>query len=381
MATIPGSQFVATAPGRAVNVVETTTGTGLPSNVAGAFNLEVFVGPLASAPTTPAPGYQGLAVLTSSGLELDLISGAFAVTDNGTGNDTLSAFGNNETVSGGSANVTLTLFGSNDVANGGGQDTITVQGTNDTVNGAGNDLINVFGSGNLINGGSGDDTINIFNVNDTVAAGSGNQLINAQAAGGTINAGSGNDTVNLSGSGFLVTGGTGNTAINISGHGDTINAGTGNDTINLSGSSFLVTGGTGDTAVNVAGNGDTIGGGNGNDTIAVIGFGDLIKLGSGNEVALVSGGSDTVLSGSAAGTNLGQINLAGGSMTLVNGANQYADTVVGFDQAGGDRVDLTTDTVASAAPVNSGADTLITLSDNSTILLKGVTHIDSSFFK
>src|SRR6185437_14317973 len=115
MATIPGSQFDATAPGQPVNVVVTTTGTGLPPTVPGAFNLEVFVGALTSAPTTPAAGYQGLAVLTSSGLELDLISGAFAVTDNGSGNDTLSAFGSNETISGGGANVTLNLFGSNDV--------------------------------------------------------------------------------------------------------------------------------------------------------------------------------------------------------------------------------------------------------------------------
>jgi len=36
-------------------------------------------------PPRPVPG---LAVLSPSGLELNLISGAFAVTDNGTGNDT-----------------------------------------------------------------------------------------------------------------------------------------------------------------------------------------------------------------------------------------------------------------------------------------------------
>ena len=94
MATIPGSHYVATAPGQPVNVVETTTGTGLPPPMPGAFNLEVFVGGAAS--SNVALGYQGLAVLSPSGLELDLISGAFAVTDNGTGNDTISAYGVNE---------------------------------------------------------------------------------------------------------------------------------------------------------------------------------------------------------------------------------------------------------------------------------------------
>src|SRR5579864_1510832 len=131
MATIPGSHFVATAPGRPVNVVETRTGMGLPPTVPGAFNLEVFVGGIASTPSI-APGYQGLAVLSPSGLELDLISGAFAVTDNGAGNDTLSAHGANETISGGPANVALNLFGNNEVANGGGgQDTINVFGNAD----------------------------------------------------------------------------------------------------------------------------------------------------------------------------------------------------------------------------------------------------------
>jgi hypothetical protein len=36
--------------------------------------------------------------------------------------------------------------------------------------------------------------------------------------------------------------------------------------------------------------------------------------------------------------------------------------------------------VATTASANSGQDTLITLSDNSTILLKGVTTVNSGFF-
>jgi hypothetical protein len=119
MASIPGSLFDATTGGQPVNVVETTGGS-LPPTVPGAFNLEVWTGPPGTAPSTPAPGYQGLAILGVGGQELTLVSGAFAVTDNGTGNDTLIANGSNETISGGSANVTLTLNGSNNVANGGG---------------------------------------------------------------------------------------------------------------------------------------------------------------------------------------------------------------------------------------------------------------------
>lgn len=293
MATIPGSHFVATAPGQPVNVVETTTGTGLPPTVPGAFNLEVFVGGIAS---TPAPGYQGLALLSPSGLQLDLISGAFAVTDNGTGNDTLNAFGANETIIGGSAGVTLNLFGHGETAQGG----------------SGPDTINVFGSSDSVTGGTGNDTINVFGAHDTVSAGGGN------------------DAITVFGSFDSVTGGTGNDTVNFIGSSSQINQGTGSDTIN------------------------------------------------------VFGGTDTVTAGANAGANQGLVNFGGANMTFADGGNKFTDTVVGFDQAAGDRIHLTSDTVADAVAhstqVNAGADTLITLSDGSTILLKGVTHIDSSFF-
>lgn len=293
MATIPGSHFVATAPGQPVNVVETTTGTGLPPTVPGAFNLEVFVGGIAS---TSAPGYQGLALLSPSGLQLDLISGAFAVTDNGTGNDTLNAFGANETIIGGSAGVTLNLFGHGETAQGG----------------SGPDTINVFGSSDSVTGGTGNDTINVFGAHDTISAGTGN------------------DAITVFGSSDSVTGGAGNDTVNFIGSSSQINQGTGSDTINVFGS------------------------------------------------------TDTVTAGANAGANQGLVNFGGANMTFADGGNKFTDTVVGFDQAAGDRIHLTSDTVADAVAhstqVNAGADTLITLSDGSTILLKGVTHIDSSFF-
>ena len=293
MATIPGSHYVATAPGQPVSVVETTTGTGLPAPIPGTFNLEVFIG---GAGSNAAPGYQGLAVLSPSGLELDLISGAFAITDNGTGSDTINAFGAHETIAGGSAGVSLNLFGNSEVAQGGqGPDTITVFGTADSVT-----------------GGTGSDAINVFGAHDTVTAGSGSDTINVFAS-------------------F-----------------DTINAGTGGDLINVFGSSSQINQGTGSDTINVIGN------------------------------------ADTVTTGLSSGTDQGLVTFSGTNMTLADGGNRFADTVVGFDQSAGDRILLTTDTAANAVAhstqVNGGADTMITLSDGSTILLKGVSHIDANFF-
>ncbi len=285
MATIPGSHYVATAPGQPVNVVETMTGMGLPPPMPGAFNLEVFVGGAAS--SNVVLGYQGLAVLSPSGNQLDLVAGGFAVTDNGSGNDTIDARGVRETIVGGASGGTLNLFGSLEEAHGG----------------SGPDTINVFGGSDLVIGGSGSDTINVFASTSTLPGGSG---------------------------GDVITGGSGTDLINVFGSSSHINQGTGSDTINVFGS------------------------------------------------------SDTVTAGVAVGANQGTVNVFGSGTTLADGGNKFADTVVGFDQSAGDRIHLTTDTVADAVAhstqVHGGADTMITLSDGSTILLKGVSHIDPSFF-
>jgi hypothetical protein len=93
-----------------------------------------------------------------------------------------------------------------------------------------------------------------------------------------------------------------------------------------------------------------------------------------------SGANDTVW----AGSDDNVIYMGGANQTLLDTSSVYADTVVGFSEASGDRIHLTTDTVSDALThsiqVNGGADTLITLADTSTILLKGIATIDSSFF-
>ena len=110
---------------------------------------------------------------------------------------------------------------------------------------------------------------------------------------------------------------------------------------------------------------------------------------AGNVNVVLGSGASTVFGGAGdsvtAGSGASAINfLNAANQTFIDSSNVYADTIVSFDQAAGDRIHLTTDTVtnavANSTQVNNGADTLVSLSDGSTILLKGVTHIDSSFF-
>jgi hypothetical protein len=77
------------------------------------------------------------------------------------------------------------------------------------------------------------------------------------------------------------------------------------------------------------------------------------------------------------------IYLGGGHNTLLDASGRHHDTVVGFSQANGDRIETTdnvTDVLASQTQVNFGLDTQITLSDGSTITLKYVSHVDAGFF-
>jgi hypothetical protein len=74
--------------------------------------------------------------------------------------------------------------------------------------------------------------------------------------------------------------------------------------------------------------------------------------------------------------------MGGTDQTFADNASNtvYSDTIVGFDEAAGDHIHLEGGhTVASSQLVN-GTDTLIKLSDGSTILLKWVSHVDNSIF-
>jgi Ca2+-binding RTX toxin-like protein len=216
------------------------------------------------------------------------------------------------------------------------------------------------------------------------------------AAGATITLGSAPDTVNAFPINELVTFGSGNATV-YGGVGDTIgtsagtavvlNAGNSPITVTQTNGAVLINSGAGDTLTGGAAAAQFIGAvnnvitlGSGPDTVNATAGSQTVTLGSGNGT-VYGGAGDTV----GAGTGTGFINLlSAANALLLDQTGVYADTIANFSQPNGDRIHLTTDTVSNALAhsqqVNGGADTLITLSDNSTILLKGVSGINSSFF-
>ena len=144
VATIPGSQFSVGAV-TTMTVVRTPTGHRA-SPIHRDINPEVLIGSGAKAPADR----RGVPRSSPSGLSLDLVAGAFAVTDNGSGS-------HNAALSGGPD--TITFYGNFDSVGGGGNDTIGVTGRQGDAVTAGGNVVNVTNSFDVITGGSGGDAI------------------------------------------------------------------------------------------------------------------------------------------------------------------------------------------------------------------------------
>lgn len=229
------------------------------------------------------------------------------------------------------------------------------------------------GAQNVINGGPGDDTIYFFNSDDTIGPGTGNE------------------NILVTGNGEVVAGGSGNDTILVFGQGDSVTAtGTGADSITVGGDNNTVTGNNGPDTITVYGLDDSVNAGSGGNTINVYGVFDTVNAGSGADTIAIYGVDDTVTSGTSGSGGTASISLFGADHTFVDGNGTYSDTITGFDHTFlGDTIQLNAADggasniaaiVSSQQSENGGQDTLITLHDGSTILLKGVGSVNSSFF-
>ncbi|HEX3882023.1 MAG TPA: Ig-like domain-containing protein, partial [Stellaceae bacterium] len=191
---------------------------------------------------------------------------------------------------------------------------------------------------------------------------------------------SGNDTIDASGSGNTIDGLAGDDDLSALGNGDAVDGGDGNDIELGVGAADTVSGGNAGDTLLVAGTGNTASGGNGDDAVWSYGGNATVSGGAGDDFLGVYGSGETVDGGG--GNNV--ILLGAGDVLLLDGADIHHDTVIGFDPAAGDTIHLTTDTpgdaIARATQIDGGTDTRIALSDGSTIVLTGISHVDASFF-
>ncbi|THD80684.1 MAG: calcium-binding protein [Phenylobacterium sp.] len=192
---------------------------------------------------------------------------------------------------------------------------------------------NIIGQGqNLIDGGAGNDEIIAQGGNNTLSGGAGDDFINGSPGFDAINGNLGND---------IIDGGSGGN--------DWLLGGQGDDSIVAHSGDNLLHGNLGN---------DTLQGGTGHDTMHGGQGDDVIRGGSGNDWISGDLGNDTLTG-------------AGGNDTFHTGLGMGHDVVTDFSAAQGDKVQV--DVGVSWTVSQSGANTLVTLSDGTSMTLDNVT--------
>ena len=172
----------------------------------------------------------------------------------------------------------------------------------------------------VLTGTSGQDVINAHGFFNVINGGGGADFINAGNGLAYVNVGNGSATVTLGGDLNVVTGSNGNVTVT-----------------GAPGGLSVVSLGNGNNVVMIGGKGDTIELGNGNNVVSGTQGMAFITTGSGNDTITVGGTGNTVIAGG--GTNV----IHGGTgddMFVLPHASIGFDTITGFSEANGDRLNL-----------------------------------------
>jgi hypothetical protein len=379
MAFIPGTTYeIFATTGKAVFVGLTSDPNNPPPPIAGDFNLEIVMSDTANLSVATAPGYQGLAYLSTNGHILTSVHGDYGIVDTGANDRIWAGDGNvsilgaaSDTLNGGTGGsqfldahlgnqlVVSGRIGNETIWGGAGDGVAAVTGANVTIAGHDDNVIggligiHFLPSDEFIDGTGGNETI-LGGLANTRIWGGPRDIIEAGFEGNTTIGGVPTDTI-LGGPGIAAVfidgslggqsiggGNAGNETI-WGGPGDTINGGTGanvtiggaaGDTIIGSGSVF---GGNLSNAFidGSRGNQSIIGGNNGNETIWG-GAGDAIQGGSGGNETIAGVSGETITGGMANtfvdGTSGNESIIAGGgNSTIWGGAH---DTIQGASGSG-----------------------------------------------
>jgi hypothetical protein len=421
--------LAALIPSGATPYVVSVTGAAFSAPpVPGTLNVLVATTSAAGATLVLPTGFLAGYLLAGAATLEDSVGGALLVDEasganlQGAANDTL--FGGNsaatlsattgaETLIGGTATTLFFLGGSNAFVSSQGSDTIIGSSAADTVNAtaaalyfgaSGTSVVNVQGpstiiggtGGNTVTGGAGDQLIFGSSSLDYIG-GAGSATIIGGGGGNTVTGGSGNLLIFASSS--LTYNGTGGAATIIGGGGAVnayLGAGGGiaygspggNDTLaSGSGLSILVGGGGGDLLVASGAANDTMVAGGGNETLTGSGAtGSLVLFGGpGNDVLIGGTGNDLFIAepGNATMTGGGGTNsyvfIATPGTTRTDvitdfNPNQDAIGLFGYGAEPG------ADAAALASATSAGGNTVVTLSDGTSIVMVGAPTLHSYNF-
>ncbi len=171
--------------------------------------------------------------------------------------------------------------------------------------------------------------------------------------------------------------GKGDDAVTGSDSGDVVKAGLGDDFVDAGFGSDSVFGAGGDDSIEAGAGNDSLKGGNGADTLAggtgrdKLGGGkgkDMLDGGDGNDTLNGGGGSDTIIGGDGSDKMFG----GAGNDVIFGGAG---DTIMG---GAGDDTAIFTGSLDSLEEL-SGGKTLITFTDGSTVIVKGIENFEFDY--
>ncbi|PVE26429.1 hypothetical protein DC522_01305 [Microvirga sp. KLBC 81] len=246
--------------------------------------------------------------------------------------------------------------GNNVIRGGDGVDILAGNAGNDALYGGYKNDIVLGGEGNdRVYGNNEDDVVKGGAGNDTVDGGSGSDKVYGDDGDDSVNGGAGNDTVRGGAGNDRVVDTSGRNKLYGDAGNDTIKAGSGNDTID---------GGT---------DNDKLYGGSGNDSVLGGDGDDLLFGGSGDDRLLGGAGNDTIVGDAGSNVFTGG---AGDDLFMIEQQTGKLDTIMDFDVAGGDVIDLS-DTYAQGMgdlkiESDGRGNTIVTVSDGTKFKLVGV---------
>ena len=366
-------------------------------------------GHVAPEPTSGAGGVALFAQSTPAPVFVNGADQAIVVTGNGSDFIQGGAAGGTFVAGSGAAGAALNVSYTNITPSGNLLDQIAILGGNNQIQTA------TFGTGNYnVQTGSGNDSVSILLGNSTINAGTGNNTVNvgpgnnliysegydtitgAVGGGGsdTVNIGSGQTSINPATSNFLINDSSPNSLLVTLGSATTtaVFGGEGEGVLNGPNSTATITG-AGTVVAHPTSTGDAYSVTGSANANIVAGAQDELISGSGssgNEVFRAGSGNDTLIAGSGAAILSGAVG-PNATAVLVSGSNlsttfafvdgQFsggADTIYGFKSS--DVLSLQgygANPQASSKAV--GGSTVITLPDNTTITIVGVTPTQGQY--
>ncbi len=256
------------------------------------------------------------------------------VLDGGTGDDKLDGGADNDVVGGGEGNDAVGGNAGDDFVYGdAGNDALFGDDGNDALFGGADDDRLFGGAGvDRLNGDAGADALFGEAGVDVIDGGTGNDVVDGGEGDDFVGGGDGNDVVGGNAGNDFVYGDAGNDMLLGDAGADVLDGGTGSDVLD---------GGEGDDAVGGGAGDDLVGGNTGNDLV----YGD-----SGDDFLLGNDGNDQLFGGTDNDTlvgGLGNDRLTGGAgadvfrfETAADSTSTGFDTLMDFDFAQGDRIDL-----------------------------------------